>query len=186
MINLKLITASTRPGRRGIAVSEWMLDSIRANPAFQTQHLDLAEIKLPFMDEPHHPRMQKYTHQHTKDWSKTIAEADALIFVMPEYNHGIIAPLKNALDYLFREWAYKPAGIVSYGGLSAGIRATQMLKPILSALKMVPLVESVNIPFFESHIKDGSFTPTDSLNHNVEAMLQEIIRMEAVLRLLRV
>jgi NAD(P)H-dependent FMN reductase len=185
MIKLKIITASTRPGRRGIAVTHWVLDMLKSNSAFHSEHLDLAEINLPFMDEPHHPRLQNYTKQHTKDWSQKIAEADAFIIVMPEYNNGYIAPLKNAIDFLVNEWAYKSVGFVSYGGVSAGTRAVQLLKPVLSLLRMLPVTESVYIPFFESHLKEGVFVPSELLNKNLNGMFSEISKVDRGLRLLR-
>ena len=91
-----------------------------AHDGFQPELVDLAEVALPFMDEPNHPRLRTYIHQHTKDWSAKIEAGDAFVFVMPEYNHGMTAPLKNALDYLQHEWQYKPLGFVSYGGVAAG------------------------------------------------------------------
>lgn len=185
MINLKIITASTRPGRRGILVSRWVIDMVSANPDFQVEHLDLAEINLPFMDEPHHPRFRNYTKQHTKDWSRTISEADAFIFVTPEYNYGFTAPLKNAIDFLSGEWAYKVAGIVSYGGLAGGTRAVQMLKLVLTTLKITAVTESLPIPFFETHIKEGVFVPSDLLNNGLNAMILEMIRVDKGLRLIR-
>jgi NAD(P)H-dependent FMN reductase len=185
MINLKVITASTRPGRKGPLVSKWVLEAAKLNPAFIVEHLDLAEINLPFVDEPHHPRFQNYTKQHTLDWSKTISEAEALVIVMPEYNYGFIASIKNAIDFLSKEWAYKAVGIVSYGGLGAGTRATQMVKLVLTALKMLPVTESLPIPFFESHIKDGIFVPTETLNNGLQGMFQEIIRVDKGLRVIR-
>ena len=87
---------------------------------FEIDFADLAEVNLPFMDEPNHPRFHRYTHQHTLDWSARVEAADAFVFVMPEYNYGFTAPLKNAIDYLHAEWAYKPVGLVSYGGVAAG------------------------------------------------------------------
>jgi NAD(P)H-dependent FMN reductase len=95
------------------------------------------------MDEPHHPKVRRYTHEHTKRWSETVERADAFVFVMPEYNHTFTAPLKNALDYLVHEWAFKPVGFVSCGGLSAGLRAVQSLKPAVTALNMHPLRDGV-------------------------------------------
>lgn len=150
MIQVKVITASTRPGRKGPAITHWILELLKQFDAIQVEHLDLKEINLPFLDEPHHPRLKKYIHEHTIQWSKTIEGADAFIFVTPEYNFGFPATLKNALDFLFEEWHYKPVGIVSYGGLSAGTRAAQMLKQIITTLKMMPLTESVAIPFLQN------------------------------------
>lgn len=122
MLSLKIIVASTRPGRKGPAIAQWLQQHAEAHKGFAIEMLDLATINLPFMDEPEHPRFKKYHHAHTKQWSATIDSADAFLIVMPEYNYGFTAPLKNALDYLFQEWAHKPIGLVSYGGMSGGIR----------------------------------------------------------------
>jgi NAD(P)H-dependent FMN reductase len=137
------------------------------------------------MDEPHHPRLRQYTHDHTRRWSALIEAADALVWVMPEYNHGYIAPLKNAIDYLVHEWAWKPVGLVSYGGLSGGTRATQLLKPVLSDLKMVPLAETVPIVYVSQMLKDGVFEPSESLTRTAHVMLAELQRVEVATRSLR-
>src|SRR5690349_23375285 len=89
------------------------------------------------MDEPKHPRFREYVHGHTRAWSETVDASDAFVFVMPEYNYGINAPLKNAIDYLHQEWHDKPVAFVSYGGIAAGTRAVQMTKQIVSAVKML-------------------------------------------------
>ena len=89
---------------------------------------DLAELNLPFMDEPVHPIQQKYTKQHTLDWLAVIAGSDAFVFVIPEYNHSFTAPDKNAIDFLVKEWNFKPVGLVTFGGISGGLRAAQALK----------------------------------------------------------
>ena len=129
------------------------------------------------MDEPHHPRFQNYTKQHTKDWSEKINGADAFIIVTAEYNHGIPAPLKNALDFVYKEWNYKPVAFVSYGGVAAGTRCVQMLKQVTTALKMVPIVESINLPFFEKYIDDEhNFNPEDGLARSAEIMLAELLK----------
>src|SRR5690606_1928688 len=110
-------------------------------------------------------------------WSRTVDEADAFIFVTGEYDHGYPAPLKNALQYLVKEWAYKAAGIVSYGGVSAGTRAMVQLKSDLIALKTVPLFESVNLPFFSQFINDtGEFQPNDIAHKAADTMLKELLR----------
>ncbi len=82
------------------------------------------------------------------------------MIVTPEYNHGYPAPIKNALDYLFAEWQHKPVGLVSYGAVAGGVRAAQSLKPVLQYLKLLPVSESVIIPFVSKHIADGAFTST--------------------------
>jgi NAD(P)H-dependent FMN reductase len=180
---LQIIVASTRPGRVGLPIGRWVYDRAVEHGAFDVELVDLAEVNLPFLDEPKHPRLGEYFHQHTKDWSAKIAAGDAFVFVMPEYNHGYNAPLKNAIDFLYAEWQHKPVGFVSYGGVAAGTRAVQVIKSVLAALKMTPAVESVPIPFFGQHIDaDGRFNGTDALNQAVAGMLNELRRLDALLR----
>jgi NAD(P)H-dependent FMN reductase len=183
---LQIIAASTRPGRRGIAVARWIEQLARQHGGFDVELVDLAEVGLPVFDEPNHPRLRRYVHQHTKDWSATVDRADAFVFVTPEYNHSFPAGLKNALDFLSLEWADKPAGLVSYGGVSAGLRAATALKPVLSALRMVPVVEAVSVPFFAQFVgDDGVFVPNAELEAGGKAMLDELARLAPALRALR-
>ncbi|MGH2834032.1 MAG: NADPH-dependent FMN reductase [Solirubrobacteraceae bacterium] len=186
MPELQVVIASTRPGRVGLPVSEWFIELAREHDKFAVQVIDLAEIDLPFVDEPHHPRLRRYTQEHTKRWSATVERADAFVFVMPEYNYGFNAPLKNALDYLHSEWQYKPVGLVSYGGVAAGTRAAQMLKQVLTTLKMVPLTEAVSIPFVAKMIgEDGKLQANETMRSAAVAMLDELVAVERALRGLR-
>jgi NAD(P)H-dependent FMN reductase len=186
MSRLLIVIASTRPGRVGLPVAEWFAERARAHGGFEIEVADLAEIGLPFMDEPNHPRLRRYEHQHTKDWSATVDAADAFVFVTPEYNHGFSAPLKNALDFLNQEWARKPAGFVSYGGVAAGTRAMQMLKPVLAGLRMTPVLEAVNIPFVAQFIDDeGALHANEVMDQAADAMLDELVRVQAALAPLR-
>ena len=183
---LLVIIGSTRPGRVGPAVADWIIERARARDEFEVRVADLAEQNLPIFDEPKHPRFGEYVHQHTKDWSAVVAPADAFVFVIPEYNYGFNAATKNAIDYLNAEWANKPAGIVSYGGVAAGTRATQMLKQVLSAVRVVPVNDAVNIPFVHQHIdENGRFKPTEIMEDFATAMLAELLRWSQALRPLR-
>jgi NAD(P)H-dependent FMN reductase len=180
---LQIIIASTRPGRVGPAVAAWMHDRAVAQGGFEVELVDLAQVNLPIFDEPKHPRFRQYVHQHTKDWSATVERADAFIFVVPEYNYGFNAAIKNAIDYLNAEWQYKPVGFASYGGVAAGTRAVQMLKQVITALKMVPVAESVNIPFVQQFIDaDRRLTPNEIMDSAATVMLDELGRWTAALR----
>lgn len=172
---LMIIIASTRPGRVGLPVGQWFAGLAEAQGDFDVQVVDLAELNLPFMDEPNHPRLRAYTQQHTKAWSAMVDAADAIVLVTPEYNHGYAAPLKNAIDYLMHEWMYKPVGLVSYGGISGGLRAVQMLKPTLSVLKMIPLPEAVAISNVSGHFTEqGEFQATDAMDDAAGGMLSAL------------
>jgi NAD(P)H-dependent FMN reductase len=184
---LKIILASTRPGRVGLPVAQWMESLAVAHGVFDTGELvDLAAVNLPFMNEPNHPRLGQYIHQHTRDWSRIVDEADAFIFVMPEYNYGYNAELKNAIDYLHTEWQYKPVGLVSYGGVAAGTRAAQQIKQVVTTLKMTPVFEAVSIPFVRQFIgDDGNLIANDVMTTAAEAMLDELSRVADALSPLR-
>lgn len=180
---LQVIVASTRPGRVGPAFARWFTSRAEEHGGFDVEVVDLAEQALPFMDEPEHPRLGRYRHEHTKRWSATVQRADAFVFCTPEYNHGYTAPLKNALDYLHAEWADKPVGFLSYGGVAAGTRSVQQLKQVVAALRMVPAVEGVNVPFAASVVgPDGEVAPTGAMDSAADAMLTELARLTARLR----
>ena len=165
MFNLKVITSTVRPGRKGPIVAKWIAEQAQASGYFNAEVLDLGEINLPVMNEPVHPIMKQYTHEHTKNWSAKIEEADAFIFVTAEYDYSYPAPLKNALEYLVQEWSTKPAGIVSYSvGAFAGVRAAKELKNDLLSLKCISLAEMVNIPYLDEYISEnGSFNPNQQI-----------------------
>lgn len=177
MYHLKIISSTVRPGRKGPIVTKWIADLAKQNENFSVEVLDLGEINLPMMNEPNHPSLRKYEHEYTKWWSAKIDEADAFIFVTAEYDFNYPAPLRNALEYLFHEWGYKAAGIVTYGGVSAGTRAQNSLKNDLATFKMVALSEAVNFPFFQKNINDlNEFEANDISHKAAEVMLKQIVR----------
>lgn len=183
---LQIIIGSTRPGRVGPAVAEWFTQLAQLDGTFDVELIDLAQAGLPLLDEPRHPRLREYTHDHTKAWSRTIERADAYVFVHPEYNFGVNAALKNALDYLLHEWRDKPAGLVSYGGVSGGLRAAQMLKQIVSALGLMVVPASVTVPFVSEHLDENRrFQATPIMTESAHAMLGELALLDQALRAVR-
>ena len=183
---LQIIIASTRPGRVGLPVAQWFAKFAEHQDVFEIELVDLAEVDLPLFDEPNHPVARQYTRPETIAWSETVDGADAFVIVHPEYNHSYNAAIKNALDYLHVEWNYKPVGFVSYGGVSAGVRAMTALKPVVAALRMTPTVEAVNIPFVGQFIDDeGRFVPNEQLEMGAAGMLAELAKLEGALRPLR-
>ena len=185
MPELHVLLCSTRPGRAGEPIAHWFVERARAHGGFGVELVDLKALALPPLDEPRHPRLAQYEHEHTKRWSAQVARADAFVMVTPEYNFSSPPALLNAFDYLLHEWAYKPAGFVSYGGVSGGTRSAQMTKQTMTALKMVPLVEAVHIPFFQKLIVDGEFRGDATQEKAVSTMLDELLRWESALRVLR-
>jgi NAD(P)H-dependent FMN reductase len=181
-----IVIASTRPGRGGWPVAQWFAARAGDHGGFELQTVDLAELGLPPLDEPNHPRLRQYTQRHTHAWSELVEGADAFVFVTPEYNHGYPASLKLAIDYLHNEWRYKPVGFVSYGGVAAGTRSVEQLQQVVAALRMTPVIEQVNIPFYQQFIdEDGVVRANEVMEQAADAMLDQLVRLEATLRPLR-
>lgn len=185
-LKLHVIICSTRPGRVGPAVATWFNDFAAQHAAFDTKLIDLADVNLPIYDEPHHPRLQKYQHEHTKAWSASVSEADAYVFVTPEYNYFAPPAFVNALNYVYSEWNYKPCGFVSYGGLSGGMRAVQMEKQLVTTLKMMPMVEGVAIPMVHNQLDDNrAFTSNTLIDDSAQVMLNELHKWAQGLKAMR-
>jgi NAD(P)H-dependent FMN reductase len=177
MQRLGIVVASTRPGRRGRGIADAIHARALEHGAFDVEILDLAEIDLPFLDEPHEATEGIYIHEHTREWSRRVNGLDAFVFVMPEYNHGYNAPLKNALDFLYREWNHKPVGFVSYGGAAGGARAVQMIKQVVLALEMMPVAPYVLMPRVTTLIDDeGHLSDPDQITEATDAVLDALAR----------
>jgi len=181
-----VIVASTRPGRIGAQVADWFVPIAREHGAFDVHVVDLAELNLPFLDEPD-PAVEgsPYRHEHTRTWSRITAAADAFVFVMPEYNQGYTAPLKNALDYLYTEWLDKPVGFVSYGMTSGGLRAVHLIKPVVAALKMLPIADAVVIHLRQALDAQRRLNPTEAMHDAAKEMLDELARVTGAFQALR-
>ena len=182
---LTTIIASTRPGRVGHGVAHWFHGVAEDVGVFENTVADLAEVNLPLYDEPHHPILQKYQHDHTKAWSTIVADSDAFVIVTPEYNYGPPPSLINALDFVYKEWNFKPVAFVSYGGASGGLRAVQLIKQTVTALKMMPIVEAVALPFVATSIVDGKFTAPEPADKAARVMLAELLRWSVALKTMR-
>ncbi|MCW8194782.1 NAD(P)H-dependent oxidoreductase [Proteobacteria bacterium 005FR1] len=186
MLKLHTIVTSTRPGRVGLPVGAWFHGFASARGAFDCRLVDLAEFDLPVYDEPEHPRLRKYTKAHTHAWSRSVAEADAYVFVIPEYNHFAPPSLVNALDFVYQEWNYKPCGFVSYGGVSGGIRSAQAVKLQVTTLKMMPMVEGVMIQMpWKRTDENGAFESDESIDNSAVAMLDELHKWAQALKVMR-
>jgi NAD(P)H-dependent FMN reductase len=186
MARLLIVIASTRPNRVGLPVGRWFERVARKDGRFEIELVDLAELNLPFLNEPKHPRLQQYEHEHTRRWSAIVDGADAIVFVTAEYNYGYPAPLKNAIDYLHNEWRHKPLGYVSYGGIAAGTRSVQQLKQVTQALGLVSTQILVNLAWVAKLIgEDGELRSDEGMEAAATGMLDELVALDGVLRIMR-
>lgn len=185
-LKLHIIICSTRPGRVGPSVAQWFHHFAQQHGQFDVELIDLADFNLPLYNEPVHPRMKQYEHDHTKRWSASVDAADAFVFVTPEYNYSPPPALVNALDYVYTEWNHKPCGFVSYGGISGGLRAVQAVKLQVTTVKMMPMVEGVMVPMVASHVSDtGQFASNELIDNSAKTMLDELRRWADALKAMR-
>lgn len=178
MSKLKIITSTVREGRNGKNVAAWVKKVADLHPEFETELIDLGEIELPLSVEPNHPVMKKYVYEYTKAWSRTVEEADAFIFILAEYNYSFPAAIKNAIDTVNTEWAYKPAGFVCYSaGIDGGARSMISLEHTISALKMITLQqEALLIPNYFQYLDDATkaFDPGERYSNNLSKLVVEL------------
>jgi NAD(P)H-dependent FMN reductase len=142
---IQIVVGSTRRGRASEAVANWLAEIARIRGDLTAQVVDLAVLDLPWLTSSTPPANDR-REDGAQEWADTVAAADGFVFVTAEYNHGYAAPLKNALDLLFSEWARKPAAFLSYGGSGGGIRAVEQLRQVVIELEMVPIRRHVAIP----------------------------------------
>ena len=168
-------------------MGQWLTETITPRAAelgVELVPVALSDLNLPFLDEEEHPSSGVYQHEHTRRWSAIVDAADGFIAVTPEYNYGMPATLKNALDYLSREWAWKPIGFVSYGHTSAGTRSVQHAKQVVTTLRLVPLGATVAIRLGDA-MESGRLRSDPARDTAGVGMLDELVRVAHALRPLR-
>jgi NAD(P)H-dependent FMN reductase len=184
ILNVAIIIGSTRPNRNGEAVGKWIHEIAKKRNDANFELLDIKDYKLPLLDEPIPPSMGQYTKEHTKTWSLKIDSFDAYIFVTAEYNHGIPGALKNAIDFLYKEWNNKVAGFVSYGG-AGGVRSVEQLRLVMAELKVATARSQVTISLFTDFENFTKFKPASFQDNSAKAMLDDVIAWGGALKTLR-
>jgi NAD(P)H-dependent FMN reductase len=184
MLKIAIILGSTRPGRNGAAVANWVYEVAKQRGDAEYELVDIADYDLPLLDEPVPPSMGQYTKQHTKVWSAKIASFDGYVFVTPEYNHATSGALKNAIDFLFAEWNNKAAGFVGYGG-AGGARAVENLRLILSELSVAHVRAQVGLSLITDFENYSVFKPAAYQEASVTAMLDQVVSWSGAMKTLR-
>ena len=183
-IKVAVICGSTRPGRNGAAVARWVYEVAKKRIDAQFELVDIQDYHLPLLDEPVPPSMGQYSKPHTKSWAAKINSFDAFVFVTPEYNHGTCAALKNAIDFLFKEWNNKAAGFVGYGG-AGGVRAVESLRLVMGELKVADVRAQVQLSMFTDFENFSVFKPGPTKEKSVNDMLDEVIVWGTALKKVR-
>jgi NAD(P)H-dependent FMN reductase len=184
MLKIAIVVGTTRPGRKAEAVAHWVHDIARQRGDAEFEVVDIQAFDLPLLDEPVPPSLGQYSQPHTLAWAAKIAAFDAYVFVTPEYNHGPSGSLKNAIDYLYREWNNKAAGFVGYGS-AGGTRAVEQLRLILAELQVATVRNQVALSLFTDFENFTTFKPDPRHAASVDAMLDQVIAWGGALQTLR-
>lgn len=184
MVRIAIVIGSTRPNRIGPGVARWVLEKARQRTDAEFELLDIADFQLPLLDEPMPPSMGNYQNDHTKRWAEAIAGFDGFVFVTPEYNHGTSAALKNALDYLYKEWNNKAAGFVGYGSLM-GARAVESLRISLAELQVATVRAQVGLSLRTDFENYRDFKPDPHHEKALATMLDQLVAWSRALRPVR-
>jgi NAD(P)H-dependent FMN reductase len=185
MLKVAIILGSTRPGRNGEAVAKWVYDIAKKRADAEFEYVDIKDYNLPLLDEPVPPSLGNYSKDHTKAWAAKIDSFDAFVFVTPEYNHGIPGALKNAIDFLYKEWNNKVAGFVSYGGGALGTRAVEQLRLVMAELQVADVRAQVTLSLFTDFENFTTFKPAAFQEQYVNNMLDQVIAWGTALKALR-
>ncbi|MDF1488380.1 NADPH-dependent FMN reductase [Tessaracoccus caeni] len=182
-LKIAIILGSTRPGRNGKAVADWVIDQA-AGRSTTYELVDLLDHPLPLLDEAIPPSAGMYQNEHTKKWAETIASYDGYVFVTPEYNHSTSGVLKNAIDYLYKEWNDKAAAFVGYGGIGGG-RAIEHLRGIASELQLAHVRATLTFSLITEFENFTTFTPGSHQAQAAQTMFDQLERWAAALKPLR-
>ncbi len=187
LINIKIISGSTRQGRFSDKAAAWIYDELKKEQKVNAEILDLRNFDMPFFNETVSPsfKQEPYKNEAVARFTEKIAESDAFVIITPEYNHSTSAVLKNALDWVYQEWNNKPVAFVSYGSVG-GARAVEHLRLIAIELQMVPIRNAVHIPgeqyfqalFGKMDVKDLFAQQKDK----VQAMISQLLWWARVLQ----
>src|SRR5713226_7461001 len=185
MLRIAIIIGSTRPGRNGEAVARWVYEIAQKRSDAEFELVDIKDFNLPLLDEPVPPSLGQYTKEHTQAWAAKIDSFDAYVFVTPENNHGTSGALKNAIDFLFKEWNNKAAGFVGYGG-AGGVRAVEHLRLVMAEVEVATVRNQVALSLLSDFENYSNFKPAAHHEKSVNQMLDQLIAWSGAMKSLRV
>jgi NAD(P)H-dependent FMN reductase len=184
MTKIGIILGSTRPGRNGEAVARWAFDLAAKRTDAEFELVDLADYNLPHLDEAIPPSMNQYSRPHTIAWAEKIASFDGFVMVTPEYNHSTSGALKNAIDFLFKEWNNKAVGFISYGSVG-GTRAVEHLRLIAGELMMADVRAQVALSLATDFENWSKFLPNEQHEQALGVVLDQVVQWSGALAHLR-
>ncbi|MGH9637335.1 MAG: NADPH-dependent FMN reductase [Candidatus Angelobacter sp.] len=184
-MKLMVIWGSSRQGRGGGVVSDWVKRHAAADKRLEIDFVDLKEMVLPFYDEPTTPfsmasEGKTYSHPEGKAWAERVGKAEAVLIITPEYNHAPPAVLKNALDWVGPEWVDKPVAFVSYGSTAGGARAVEQLRSITIELGLVQVANPIHFFFYRQAFDETGEPSHTGTNDKLVQMFDELVRLHDI------
>lgn len=182
---IAIIVGSTRPGRLGSQVGEWVAKQAATRDDAEFELLELADFDLDLLSEATVPGAanRQYENPKTRVWSEKIDSFDGFVFVTPEYNHGVPAALKNAFDILYPEWGNKALGLVAYGA-DGGVRAVEQWRQIVANAHLFAVRAQVSLSLFTDMGETG-FKPLERRAGELQTVLDQLIKLSGALEALR-
>ncbi|WP_026927765.1 NADPH-dependent FMN reductase [Granulicoccus phenolivorans] len=173
-MKIGIIVGSTRNGRAGESVGQWVAKQAAERTGAEYELVDLAAYNLPMFDEATHPMManKKYASAEVQAWSDKIDQFDGYIFITPEYNHSVPAAFKNAVDSLGSEWVGKALSLVGYGAVG-GVRAIEHWRQITANFSMAVTRAEVNLSLF-TDFAEGVCTPAGMQDQQLGKVFDEL------------
>ena len=184
-LRIGIILGSTRPGRKGAQVAEWVLEQAGKRDDAIYELIDIADFNLPHLDEEVPASLGMYANEHTKAWASTIASYDGFVFVTPEYNHSTSGALKNAIDFIYGEWNNKAVGFVSYGSAASGARAVEHLRLIVAELQMADVRQQVGISLITDFEGYTTMKPIPHHEAPLATLLDQLVSWSGALQTVR-
>lgn len=176
MKNILVVVGSARKGRVADTITHYITDDLAKREDAAVTIADLAALDLPFYNDeyaPSHP--DHHTDEpHVQAWSKLVREADAVVFVTPEYNHSLSAIQKNAIDWLYAEWEAKPVAVVAYGWY-AGKHSLAAIREMASVIKIDLKPTPAQLTFTAELNVDGSAIDEAAIREKIKTALDEIV-----------
>lgn len=184
MLKIAVIIGSTRPGRVGESVAKWVYDLVQKRTDAEFELVDIKEFNLPLLDEAVPPSQGQYLKEHSKVWAAKVDSFDGFVVVTPEYNHGICGALKNAIDFVYREWNNKAAGFVGYGS-AGGVRAVEHLRLVMAEVQVATVRNQVALSLFTDFENYTKFQPDPRHEKSVCQMVDQLLAWSGALKALR-
>lgn len=172
---IPVILGTPRKGRASANVAKFVFGEVQKREGVKTELIDIRDLGLPIDD----------AGEAIKDprFSETVARADGLVLVVPEYNHGYPGLLKHLLDSNLKEYIHKAVGVcgVSAGGFG-GVRVIENLLPVLRELGLVTIFWDGNFSSAQKLFDADGNLLEQSYVKRIDKFLGELIWMSKVLR----